>query len=139
MTVFFSYGIGFIAAGIFFTLFRLLKLLKSNIANGIVIGFSESSLGKNTAYYLEVSFLDAAEQQRFYRSALGSHKKTHSIGDSVSIRYLRSNPEECGIADFKHVLQVPILFVYTGVGIILFPIIWDLFSSLIDGAMVNGR
>lgn len=136
MTVFLSYGIGFIATGLFCVFFRLSKLFKSNIANGIVTGFSEISAGKNTAYYLEVYFLDADEQQRFYRSSLGSHKKTHSIGDSVSIRYLRTNPEECGMADFKHVFQLPVLLVYTGVGIIIFPIIWDLLSALIDGAIV---
>ena len=136
MTVFFSYGIGFIATGLFFAFFRLLKLLKSNISHGIITGFSESSAGKNTTYYLVVYFLDADEQQRLYRSSLGSHKKTHSIGDSVSIRYLRANPEECGMADFKHVFQMPLLLVYTGFGIILFPIIWNLLSALIDGAIV---
>lgn len=125
MTTFTWYGLAFIALGLLWAAWRMVRLSGSTVVMGSVLDMPVMrSRMHGEVYFLEVLFRDLEGAPRRYRTTWGSSVKRHAIGDAIPVFYRNRDPEFCGIADFAHVYGLGAYLVYVGIALVLFPVIW---------------
>jgi hypothetical protein len=89
---------------------------------------SRSSSDPSVVFYPIVRFSPATGQQRTFRSPVGSSPPAYAVGESVSILYDRTNPDDARIDSFWFLWLLPTIT--GGIGIVFF---------LVGGGLLIGR
>jgi hypothetical protein len=86
-------------------------LAQSVRAEGRVVGFREQreSGSERNSFFPQIEFRTSAGHPVRFESETGSESPSHSVGDSVRVRYRTGAPNEAELDDFFSLWDLPLL------------------------------
>jgi hypothetical protein len=95
---------------------RVAALLRGTSAVGRVQGHEARTSDDGVAYLPVVEFADSKANLHRFTSVAGSSDRSPSVGTTVRVRYLRSNPKVAYVQSFLHMWAAPLALAVLGLG-----------------------